>query len=478
VTRHVTSRALAAALTAALVAPAPAHAWETTTHVGLAEQAALAARLDARLRTLGLSGGMFESLTVPKEDAPELLAALALHSPIHGYVPDARGRLHALGWLLAGSALADATAAWAANHFFDVASGDGWRAPGQLDDRILSRLRAARAPARGVPAPDWVVSRDNPLYLGGFLDQYEKAIKASTPGERNRHLAGALVAAGAMMHVLGDMAVPSRVRGDEDAHNQLVGNDELDRGARFERLATLAWGRLGVPAATRVVHLPTLRSYFTGRGASADAAEPGLADWTAARWFSPGTLPRPVDVGVVSREALGPALTASLARPAPAVPRRLNLMAAIQDRGATLRDAAGVCQARYGVDHGRMSWWLDDDCMLEQAAALLPVAASYEAGLLDFLLRGELTLAGEGGAVAVTVGGLALGAGTLTVLTEDGRGVRTAVATEQVAGGASGVALGRAAVPADTRRTLAVFRGVDAAGEPLVAVGVLVPKSS
>ena len=35
---------------------APAQAWETSTHVGLAEQAALAADLDAWLRDLGLSG--------------------------------------------------------------------------------------------------------------------------------------------------------------------------------------------------------------------------------------------------------------------------------------------------------------------------------------------------------------------------------------------------------------------------------------
>ncbi|MBZ0231202.1 MAG: hypothetical protein K8M05_02555, partial [Deltaproteobacteria bacterium] len=211
---------LAAALAAALLSASPAAAWETPTHVGLAEQAALAANLDAKLRQLGWSGGLFEPLTVPKADAPELLASLALHSPIHGYTPDARGRQHALGWLLAGAALADATPAWAANHFYDVANGQGWRDSTAVTERVLTKLRAQNAPDRGVPAPDWVVSRDNPLELNGFLDQYEKAVRAPTPGERNRHLAGALVAAGAMMHVLGDLAVPSRVRGDAGAHRE------------------------------------------------------------------------------------------------------------------------------------------------------------------------------------------------------------------------------------------------------------------
>jgi len=457
---------LAAALAAVLLSTGPAMAWETPTHVGLAEQAALAVDLDARLRQLGWSGGLFEPLTVPTADAPELLAALALHSPIHGYTPDARGRQHALGWLLAGSALADATPAWAANHFYDAANGQGWRDSNAVTERVLTRLRAQNAPDRGVPAPDWVVSRDNPLELNGFLDQYEKAVRAATPGERGRHLAGALVAAGAMMHVLGDLAVPSRVRGDVGAHREQVGNDEIDRGSRFERLATVAWGRLGVPAAAGITRQPTLRAFYTS-----------LAESTAARWFSPGTLPRALEVGVMKREALGPALSASLRRPAPAVPRRLNLMAASQGRGATLRDAAGVCQARYRVDHGRLSWSLDDDCLLEQAAAILPVAASYEAGLLAYLLRGELALTTDGTSVSVGVGAVGLGAGTLTILAEDSRGVRTAVATTQVAGGATGAGLGSAALPAGTRRALGLFRGVDAAGEPVVAVGAFIPPS-
>jgi hypothetical protein len=464
-------RLLATVLCTAVIAPSPALAWETSTHVGLTEQAALATKLDARLRQLGWTGGVFEPLTVPKADAPQLLAALAQHSPIHGYTPDARGRQHALGWLLAGSALGDATPAWAANHFFDPATGKGWRDSNAIAERVLTRFRAQNAPDVGVPAPEWIVSRDNPLAVNGFLDQYEKAVRASTPGERGRHMAGALIAAGAVMHVLGDMAVPSRVRGDAGAHREQVGNDEIDRGSRFERLAAVAWGRLGVPAATRVVKQASVRAFFTTGG----NGEPGLADWAAANWFSSGTLPRAVDVGVMKREALGPALVASLRRAAPVVPRRLNLMAASQGRGATLRDEAGVCQARYRVDHGRLSWWLDDDCLLEQAAAILPVAASYEAGLLAFLLRGELTLTTDGAGVDVAVGAVGLGAGTLTILAEDARGVRTAVATTQVTGGAAGAALGSAAIPSGSRRAVALFRGVDAGGEAVVAVGTFIP---
>lgn len=486
----MTLRALISALTAAaLLAPTPARAWETTTHVGLAEQAALAAELDLRLRALGWDGGMFEELTVPKQDAPALLDALANHSPIHGYVPDARGQQHALGWLMAGAALADANQAWAANHFFDPATGRGWSSPrltleqrvrrgggkvarstcGCMND-VCSYETVDQAPSSGVPAPAWVTSRDNPLALAGFLDQYEKAARAKSPGERGRHLAGALISAGAMMHALGDLSVPSRVRSDFAAHNQPVGNDPEDRGSRMARLAAVAWGRLGVPAPARVERRAKMIAFFTAKD---DA--PGLAEWTSSHFFSPGTLPRTVAVGATRREALAGLLAASLVRPAPTVPRRLNLMAANQPNGATLRDKDGLCLARYRVVHGRLSWWIDDACQLEQAEAILPVAAAYEAGLLAFLLRGDLAVKLDGAKASVSAGTLALGAGTLTVLAEDGRGIRTEVATLEVASGAAQAALTSAPLPPDTRRAVAVFRGVDAAGEPVVAVGTAQP---
>ncbi len=467
------TRVIAAALAAALfAAPLPARAWETSTHTGLAEQAALAAELDSHLRALGVGGGLFEPLTIPPADAKELMTALARHSPSHGYTPDARGRQYALSWLLAGAALADSSAAWAANHFFDPRTATGWRAPGAgLLGGLKARTRSAVAlPGRGVPAPDWVESPANPLGLAGFLEQYEKALRGATPGERSRHLAGALVAAGAILHVLGDMACPSRVRGDAAAHDAELGPDASDRGARFERLAAIGWGRLGVPAAAARVSMPTWRGFFVGT----DPAQPGLAPMTASRFFSTGTLPRAVDVGTTRREDLSAVLAQALTRPAPTVPRRLNLMAAGQPGGATLRDPDGVCLARYGVDHGRLSWWLDDECLLEQAAALLPIAAAYEAGLLRWLFRGDLRLtAGDGAPVSVTVHGTPLGKGTLTLLGEDAAGVRTAFQTVEVAAGADGAVIASAAPPAGARRVVASFRGIDGSGEPVVAAGVL-----
>ena len=64
--------------------------------------------------------------------------------------------------------------------------------------------------------------------------------------------------------------------------------------------------------------------------------------------------------------------------------------------------------------------------------------------------------------------GKGLGAGTLDVLVEDDRGVRTSLGWRRPRrrGGAL-------PAPASGTRVVAVFRGVDRAGEPIVAVGAL-----
>lgn len=433
-----------------------AHAWESqTTHAGLTEQAALASRLHQRLVALGWTNGLFESLIIPPADAKALMAALRLLSPVHGSVPDARGRQTALAWIAAGSALADVPASHGANHFFDPATQKGWQQPEAGLVHSLAELFGSgrvRLPRAGVPAPDWVTDKRNPLNLAGFLDQYAKAASGRTPGERSRAMAGALVAAGALLHVLGDLGSPSRVRGDAAAHLESLGGGRGDLGSRFERIAALALGRLGVPAPARTVTRSHLRDFFTSKDGG------GLADVVARSYFSPNTLPPASPISATVRPAPGHAL--------PALPSKLNLMAASREDGTTLRAADGTCLARYRVDRSLVSFSLDDDCMLEQVSAILPEVSAYEAGLLDFLLRGELAIA-VGTNVVVTAKDL--GAGTLEILVEDDHGVRTAVASSAVAAGSDKLA--EVAVPGSGTRIVAVFRGADAAGEPIVAVG-------
>lgn len=455
------ARASALLFAALVLVPAgAAQAWEPeTTHAGLAEQAALKSRLHKRLVALGWNGGLFEPLTIPPADAPSLINALKLLSPTHGAVPDGRGRQVALGWLAAGAALADVPAAHGANHFYDPRSGNGWSAPDRsmvtgLSDKVREVLGRANLPDRGVPAVTWVTAKQNPFNVDAFYTQYDKAVSAKTAGERSRHMAAALVAAGAILHTLGDLGAPSRVRGDEAAHLEPLGAGPDDLGSRFERIAALAYGRLGVPAASRTITRPRLRDYFTSKDGG------GLADLIERSYYSPNTLPGPSRVSNQSKP--------KLVRPAPTPPSRLNVMAANRDEGTMLRDTSGTCLARYRVDNDVLEFSIDDECMLEQLAVILPEVAAYEAGLLDFLLRGELTITGTD-TLAISAKGL--GAGTVEVLVEDARGVRTKLASATIKPNTE--QLLSVPAPGSGTRVVAVFRGVDANGEPIVAVGAL-----
>ncbi len=454
-----------------LVAVQPAGAWEAqTTQVGLAEQAALASVLHTRLVAAGFKDGLFELLTVPPADAPELLAALARLSPSHGTTPDLRGRQTALSWLAAGAAVADAPADFAVNHYFDpflAAAGKaaGYRRPARdlvdtVGAAVARQMGRVKQPLEGVAAPDWINDQRNPFNVDAFYQQYGKAITAASPGQRARHMAAALTALGATLHVLGDMGTPSHVRGDGTL--DYLGADPNDYGSRFERIAALAFGRLGVPTANRVTSRTSVRAFFSNPEGT------GLADITARGYFSSGTLPN-------ASKTDSNVPPSALMRPAPSLPARLNLMAASGADGTMLRNAAGVCLARYRVSQGVVSFFTDDECQLEQISALLPTVVSYEAGLTDFLLRGQLAIELEGAELVVR-SPVALGAGVLSIVGEDAQGNRTIALTVPTVPFAGAAEVGRMAVPLGVA-WYAMWTGLDGNGQTIVAVGRTKPVS-
>ncbi len=468
--RHALAGAalIAVGVAGAITAPA----WEaTTTHAGLTEQSAIASGLHQRLqRQFGADNGLYAQLTVPPADATALFAVLRDLNPTHGYVPDRRGRMFAIGWLVAGSVIADQPASHAADHFFDPITKRGldeqtlrgMRA--KLKNLLVPRLYREQVNETGVAAPDWVVDPNNPMNLDGFRDQYRKAVITRTPAERSRHLAGALLAAGAILHVLQDMGSPSHVRDDLAAHLVQIGNDVGDVGSRFERIAALAYGRLGVPAAGTVVHAADLRSFFT-----TDDGQ-GLADVTAAHWFSAFTLPRTAQLPrKLDPQILQRLLDRSLRRAAPRPTARIDLIDAARPEGAHLTDADGVCVARYRVSERRLRWSLPDDCALEQLAAILPTVGGYGAGLLDWLFRDAVDVSVVDNHLVATAK-LPVGAGKVEFFWDDDRGIRASLAKTDVAATGAGATLGQAVIPpGEATRVTVLYVGVDAAGQPLVA---------
>jgi hypothetical protein len=364
-------------------------------------------------------------------------------NPESGLQPD-RGRLSALGWLVAGAAIEGVPAERTRHHFYDPTRNRGLD---EVDGEALrTRLRSAATgigsvrgvftgttfDGSGMASPEWMRSPDNEWGLGRFGDELERSVAAPTAAERDGALARALLAAGAIAHLVEDAGDPTFVR--DDYRVAL----EADAGP-YERFVVAEYGRIGVPD---LGGAPIVKSRLGALFHDGDGS--GLADRTQARFFTPGTLP---DSGRYTRPQTAP--SAALAGyAAGAVPHL----------------------ARYERTPRGLMWSLDERCYADYARALLPETARYAAGALELLFRGRLDVAAGSGAATVTVHDVALGRGTVTVYADVGDGARKLVRARNLGGAADGDSVLEVYLPAGTRRVGAVFRGVDGAGEPLVVV--------
>lgn len=449
------------------------------THAAMTGAAVLASPLDETLRRWGRERGVWNDVTLsfggtPRVEAARLRERLAAIDPGAGYAPGDDGVMRAGGWVVAGAVIEDVPATRARHHFLDPARGAGLddaRAGSAFLMTLLGAMDAGGSLAglftgtnfdeTGEPADRWIGSRENEQSVPEALRRLRLQATAPTPRERDAHLARALLALGGAVHVLQDMASPSRVRNDyRAAHLARAGASVFDRASAFERWVALARGSTapdpGPPGPPRA----HARDFFR----AADGL--GLADFTARHFFSPGTLPRSVAVtpgmGLfeIARRANG-----GLARPLPRV-TRLD-----RHRG----HARGLVPhlVRHGVDpQGRMRFALDSACHADYAAALVAEAVRSTRDFLAFVLRGRIEVALGGGRATLTNRGAALGGGRVEILWEDVAGTRRLLAAFTAGAVATGAPITTppVAVPATARRAVVVFDGRDARGEPIVIV--------
>ena len=426
----------------------PADAYHAATHAGLTERAALGSSLHRKLmQRLDRALGLYEPLALDGSDRDparrELMRRLGQLDPEGGYTPD-RGRLSALGWLVAGAAVEGVPAERTRNHFYDPTRGTGLD---EVDGEALrTRLNAAATgvgsvrgvftgstfDGSGMASPAWLRSPDNEWGVPRFLDELELSARAPTAAARDGALARALLAAGAIAHVIEDAGDPTFVR--DDYRIAL----EADAGP-YERFVVGEYGRIGVP---ELGGAPVVKPRLGALLHDSDGS--GLADRTQSRFFTPGTLP---DSGRYTRPQTTPGRALS-GYAAGAVPHL----------------------ARYQRTPRGLVWTLDEPCFADYARALLPETARYAAGALELLFRGRLDVATAHGTATVTAHDVALGRGKVSVYADVGSAPRRLVQTRELAGAADGTTILEAALPAGTRHVAAVFRGVDGAGEPLVVV--------
>jgi hypothetical protein len=437
-----------------LLLSSTARAWQPPTHAGLTERAALASPLHKLLiDRMGLAQGLYEPLALHRGSGADrdLLRRAGQLDPEGGYAAD-DGRQTALGWLVAGSVLEGVPADRNRHHFFDPRDGRGLH---DLDHGQPLRTRfadvssgigtfrgiftGANFDGSGLPATEWLTGKANEWGVQRFLDERERAATARLPTEREDALVRSLLAAGAILHVVEDLGDPAHVRNDYRV--ALEGE-----GARLERLVASRWGRVGLPDGDDKLTLPR-RGHLVEL--LHDASGGGLADRTQRRFFSDGTLP----------DTRRYPLPAAWPTDAPS--------------GYVAGDAVAHLARWDRVPNG-VVWSLDDKCLSDYAEAIVPEVARYTQAALELLFRGRLDLrAGEDG-ITVRVHDIALGAGTVSLYGDSSSGERHLITKSAVSGAADEETLLTA--HADAPTLTAVFRGVDAAGEPIVLVGKISSK--
>jgi hypothetical protein len=480
--RHRPVLATAAALLA-LLAAAPAHAWDpATTQAGLTERALLASSFHKVLaQRLGRSLGAFEPLALHSRlltpaDRQTLWTRLTSLDPAGGYRPDGEGVTTALAWVTAGAVLAETPPERGRNHFFDPRTGRGLEDDSNLsgashalkltmDDGGSLRGLATGAvfDLTGRASLQWTKAPQNDQGLPVFHQQLARAVSAGEPVEREAALVRALLAMGGILAALEDAGEPAHVRNDfRQAFLNRTGPSSWDRASRFERFVSRRYGKSGVPAPKQVVRRPTYDGFF----AAPDGA--GLADRTQRRFFSEGTIPAdvPVDESSLPRDVVEAART-TLVYPAPDI-GRLDLRV----REPRYLMIEGRRALGYEWIPGRVRFFLDERVYSDAARTLLPEVAGYAAGMIEHLLRGNLTVTVDGGEASFALEGVAGGRaeGKLQLFAEDGSGRRQPLAAPQASGSFAAGPLFKVAVPAGTRRVAAVLVGSDAAGD-LVAFG-------
>lgn len=475
---------------------APARGYEAaSTHAGMTERAALHGnQLHLYLTSVhSLPLGIFEPVRLDlnrlgylqREDLRQAFRAL---DPLKGYRPSAQNINRALAWLAAGSVVEEMPFSRGRHHFLDPHTGRGLHnAKGRWGLSLRMRLwdstdgggsfggiwTGSNFNLNGKSVLTWARHKNNDLSLPRHLTHRLAALTARTRAARRHHLAAALLTAGALLHLLQDMAVPAHVRNDF-ARTYLAqrSNIELDRSSAYETLVRKLYGRSGIPKASGTIpKFSRFDDFFkNSRGT-------GLAQRTQRSRYSLGSLPKPLQL---RRSMTSTAIHAAVrkATPIPGPPIKGLRLRSASGAGLYYGTQSNPYLFAYRVTSGsRLDFTLDNRCYKASAKRLVPEAVRYSTGILAHLLRGRVALQRQGSRLGAKHSGPVLGAGTVIVLWDDAKGRRSRLSkTATRAGlgpGAPLTSVDLARLPKGARQVVIAWSGVDAHGEPLVMGGRL-----
>jgi len=418
------------AIALSIATAAPAHAWDPSrTHVGITERAVATSDVHRRwMEGSGQEFGWFSPIRLdPNALDPDtrrmLLVAMRLaHADVGSIAAGGPGacppqpapsetlqrcvdgdlwETSALGWLRIGIALESADRTRLLHHFVDATdpSATTWRAAGRrrstwrrIERRAgggaATRIGGAGFSGTAQSAIGWLQSDADPFGPAALFAHQRSAALASTPAERDRHLALALVATGALLHVVQDLAVPAHARGDLLGTRVPLSSVYGDRGSPLAEYARITFGRTmpaPLPLTTRNETVPpatSMRELLLG-----GTAREGLVELAATRFLSDGSLPAPKLIDTALDGAA--AATAWLGEGGAgldAQEREGAVLAPWPAESGYLRTRNGRALAAWTADEdGLVRGYIDRRVLREHALVLLPAAVQASVDTLELL---------------------------------------------------------------------------------------------
>ncbi|MEX1363983.1 MAG: hypothetical protein AB1Z98_12710 [Nannocystaceae bacterium] len=480
---------LGAALAASVIPAGPARAWDpSTTHVAMVERSVLDSAMHLRwMEASALQRGLFTPLRLDPARLDEetlRLLRLALRS-VHaasgaqplggpGACPGASApastRAHcvdgdlwemtAVGWLELGVMVETVPRERLLHHFVDrqQPQAERWvdddlpRAVLRAKDATAGGSLAARATGSsfegsGRSAIAWMNDDQDRWAPPALARHLRRASLATDRGERDHHLALALLCTGALMHVMQDLTVPAHARGDVSAMFLPLSEIPGDRGLPLQELARDAFGRGGLPTPIELTPRP---AEAVGRGVPLAKSLLGHVlgedDWmglvpsTARFFFSESSLPGPqvLAAKLDPTEAAAILLEGSGLDASEREGARLSEWPA--DSGYLLGGSGRPLAAfRLEDDQAqelpRVRLWLDRRVYRAQMQQLIPAGVDAGRSVLDLVYSAWPPMTVDRGARALTLTpGDAWAKATLTVLLEDRDGRRNAVSEVDLRG--------------------------------------------
>ncbi len=426
-------------LACVLVSPRPARAWDpSTTHQTMLQRAVLDSAMHRRwMDQSGMQRGVFSPLRIdPARLSAEERRAITLalrrsHAasgaqalggpgacPGPGAPPSTRklcveGDLweaSALGWMQLGMLVELVPRGRLLHHFTDLKTPQAptWTDRGLPRSVLRTKHRRSGGTVAGRAnrtlfegesrsAAAWMEDEADPFAPPRMFEHLRASATAPDRAERDHHLAMALLALGATLHVVQDLSVPAHARGDVTAFFAPLSTIRGDRGLPLQEFARLTYGRIRLPGVVSLspradetgtedgeaapeLLAPDLRAHLFG-----DGTFEGLVHFTGRRFFSETTVPSPMPLDPELDPERAAAILLEHAELAPE-----------EKKGATLRPwpsetgylvtRTGRPLAAFDTDEaGRIRLYLDRQVYRDQCAQLIPKGVQVSASILDLV---------------------------------------------------------------------------------------------